>query len=202
MSLAFARCFRKDIYPRRKREATSFVVSRDVNPNATGQRTASSASDDTLLPPITPTTVSAKTSSVYPQQFQSTVQGRSKRALGDYFGLKNFGVNHTTLEPGAASALQHYHSKQDEFVYILQGTATVRMGTKEMEMKAGSCIGFPAGQGEGHCIVNRSKEPVAFLEIGDRTTGEEVDYPEVDLKCVEKNGKWTFLHKDGTPYEA
>ena len=138
---------------------------------------------------------------MYPTPFQATVEGRSKRALGNYFGLQNFGVNHTTLAPGASSALQHHHSKQDEFVYVLQGTATLRLGNEEFEMTAGSCTGFPANQGMGHCIVNRSSEDVVYLEIGDRTAGDEVHYPNVDLKAIEQDGTWRFLHKDGTPYE-
>lgn len=99
-----------------------------------------------------------------------------------------------------SSALQHYHSKQDEFVYILSGTATVKLSDEEYEMEAGTCIGFPAGRAVGHCIVNHSQEPVVYLEIGDRTAGDEVEYPQVDLKCVEDNGTWKFLHKDGTLY--
>jgi uncharacterized cupin superfamily protein len=151
---------------------------------------------------IAATHIPAKTGTNYPKQFHHLVKGRSKRALGDYFGLSNLGVNHTTLGPGSSSALRHHHEKQDEMVYILSGTAICRLGDEEIEMKAGDCVGFPAGQGIGHCITNRSdKDPVVYLEIGDRTPGDVVDYPEEDLKCVEKDGTWMFLHKDGTPYE-
>lgn len=153
-------------------------------------------------PPLPAANVPPKTTSVYPKEFQWTVEVRSKRALGNHFGLQNFGVNRTTLAPGASSALQHSHSKQDELVYILQGTATVRLGNEEIVMNTGDCIGFPAGQGVGHCIVNpSSSEDVVYLEIGDRTPGDEVDYPEVDLKAFEKNGEWFFVHKDGSPYK-
>jgi len=202
MSLIFIRCFRKDALPPRKRETLPRHVSRD--PKKTADQTASIrslTSAPNAQHPITATDVSPRTNSIYPQQFQATVNGRSKRALGNHFELQNFGVNHTTLAPGAASALQHHHSKQDELVYILEGTATVRLGSDEIEMKSGTCIGFPAGQGVGHCIVNKSNENVVYLEIGDRAKRDEVDYPEVDLKCIEKNGKWEFLHKDGTLYD-
>ena len=91
--------------------------------------------------------------------------------------------------------------KQDELVYILQGTATLRLGNNEIEMKSGSCIGFPAGQGVGHCIINQSDDDVVYLEIGDRTRGDKVEYPGVDLKAFEKDGDWYFAHKDGTLYE-
>jgi len=151
---------------------------------------------------IAVTKIGAKIGTAYPKQFHHAVSGRSKRAVGDYFGLSNFGVNHTTLAPGSSSALQHHHKKQDEMVYILSGTATCRLGDEEFEMKAGDCIGFPAGQEIGHCIINRSNvEPVVFLEIGDRTPGDVVDYPEDDLKCMDENGQWKFLHKDGSLYE-
>jgi uncharacterized cupin superfamily protein len=134
---------------------------------------------------------------------------RTKRALGDVFGLVNFGVNYTTLPPGAASALQHYHSHQDEFVYVLQGTATCQWGQEEeFEIGPGQCMGFPKGRRVGHCIVNKSKDTiVVYLEIGDRSAGDYVEYPKVDLICVEDeegNGgkKHKFLHNDGTPYEV
>lgn len=169
----------------------------------------SSGSSGSRTRPIAAAQVAVKTTSSYPAAFQSAVSGRSKRALGNMFGLKNFGVNQTTLEPGGASssALLHYHVKQDEFVYILQGTAVVRLGNgEEIEMQSGDCIGFPAGRAVGHCIVNRSPSiPVVYLEIGDRTPGDTVEYPEVDLKAVMPEGQvdrgqWKFRHRDGRPY--
>ena len=151
--------------------------------------------------PTPSTNVPGRTTSVYPQAFQNVTQGREKRALGNFFGLQNFGVNHTTLAPGAASALQHCHQLQDEFIYILQGSAVLYYGDEEIEMNAGDCMGFPAGEGIAHSLVNRSKlEPVVYLEIGDRTPNDQVTYPSVDLQAVHREGKWAFLHKDGTPY--
>jgi uncharacterized cupin superfamily protein len=191
MSLAFVRCFRKDAFPRK------------IDKESLRHQKATSLPPLIVTPtlPTAATDIDAKTSSVYPKQFQSFVNGRSKRALGNYFGLENFGVNHTTLSPGASSALLHHHSKQDELVYILQGTATLHLGNEKIQMKSGSCIGFPAGHGVGHCIVNQSDSDVVYLEIGDRTRGDKVDYPGMDLKAFEKDGKWYFTHKDGTLYK-
>jgi uncharacterized cupin superfamily protein len=153
--------------------------------------------------PMAALEVPSQQSSVYPQPFQEVVQGRIKHKLGNVFALTNFGVNLTILEPGASSALQHHHSKQDEFVYILKGTATLRLGEKEFTMTAGDCVGFKAGEGIGHCIANRhdSAESLEYLEIGDRTAGDEVAYPEVDLKAQDVNGQWVFTRKSGEPYK-
>jgi uncharacterized cupin superfamily protein len=149
-------------------------------------------------------TVPCQRSTIYPPPFQEAVRGRTKRKLGNAFALTNFGVNLTILEPGASSALQHHHTKQDEFVYILKGTATLRLGEKEFTMTAGDCVGFKAGNGIGHCIVNRhdSTETLEYLEIGDRTAGDEVTYPEVDLQAQDVNGQWVFARKSGEPYNT
>jgi uncharacterized cupin superfamily protein len=135
----------------------------------------------------------------YPPFFAVQVAGRTKRTLGDLFGLKNFGVNHTTLAPGAISALLHRHSRQDEFVYVIEGELVLITDQGEVDLKPGMCAGFPAG-GLAHQIVNRSDRPAAYLEIGDRTTGDEAEYPADDLKAVATPTGWTFTRKDGTPY--
>jgi len=141
------------------------------------------------------------TKTVYPKPFASSIEGREKRKLGDYFGLSNFGINQTTLAPGAISTLFHHHSKQDEFIYILEGVATLRHGEDEYQMIQGDCMGFKAGAGVASQLVNRSSEPVVYLEIGDRTLGDEVKYPDDDLQAVQQaDGSWRFTHKDGRPY--
>ena len=138
---------------------------------------------------------------IYPAPFASLVQGRTKRKLGDHFGLTNFGVNLTHLAPGAVSSLLHHHSKQDEFVYILQGTPTLMLDKQEYLLKPGDCMGFKAGTGVAHQLVNRSAEPAVYIEIGDRTEGDEVEYPQDDLKATQlANGAWALTHKDGRPY--
>ena len=139
-------------------------------------------------------------SSVYPEPFSSRMGGREKRPLGDIFGLENFGVNLTKLAPGGESALLHRHSKQDEFVFILEGQPTLVTGTEEIRLCPGMCAGFPA-QGVAHQLVNRTDEDVVFLEIGDRTSGDEGSYPNDDIQAaLGADGKWKFTHKDGRPY--
>ena len=104
----------------------------------------------------------------YPLEFARRMEGRTKQPLGDLFGLTNFGVNLTTMVPGAISALQHVHSRQDEFVYIVSGEAVLVAGDEEVLLRAGMCAGFAAG-GISHHLENRGTEPVVYLEIGDRT---------------------------------
>ena len=137
----------------------------------------------------------------YPEPYASLMKGRIKRKLGDFFHLKNFGVNLTTLAPGSMSALKHQHSQQDEFVYILSGTPTLVYGSNEYILRPGECIGFRTGEGSAHHLVNRSENTVTYLEIGDRTSGDDVVYPEDDI-CTksEADGTWAFTHKDGRPY--
>jgi uncharacterized cupin superfamily protein len=144
----------------------------------------------------------AKQATHYPQVFAARVAGRLKRKLGDFFALKNFGVNLTRLMPGAASALCHHHSKQDEFIYVLQGSPSLILDQQTYILKPGDCYGFKAGTGLSHQLVNQSAEPVVYIEIGDRSEGDEVEYPNDDLKaCQLADGGWAFTHKDGRPYE-
>lgn len=155
-----------------------------------------------MLDPVTATDLPPRaTKSVYPEPFASRMAGRTKRVLGDRFGLRNFGVNLTTLEPGAVSALQHRHSKQDEFVYVLKGEVTLVRGSFEDVLVEGMCIGFPAG-GESHHLKNESSEPTIYLEIGDRTEADQVEYPDDDLVALREGGAWRFTHKDGTAFEG
>lgn len=138
--------------------------------------------------------------SVYPEPFASRMAGREKRALGDLFGLTNFGVNLTRLAPGAVSALRHAHTRQDEFVYILQGRPTLHTDEGLTPLSPGMCAGFKAGTGNAHRLVNETAEEVVYLEVGDRTPGDEGSYPDDDLQARLAAGKWEFVHKDGTPY--
>ncbi|MBX3502639.1 MAG: cupin domain-containing protein [Alphaproteobacteria bacterium] len=136
----------------------------------------------------------------YPEPFFSRMARREKRQLGDVFGLKNFGVNLTRLAPGGESALLHTHSKQDEFIYILQGQPTLVTEKGETQLEPGMCAGFPA-KGMAHQLVNRTSDDVFILEVGDRTPGDEGSYPRDDIQAVlGADGKWQFTHKDGRPY--
>ena len=136
----------------------------------------------------------------YPPQFAVRVEGRHKHPLGDLFGLTSFGVNLTRLVPGAQSALRHAHVVQDEFVYILEGHPTLRTDAGATRLAPGMCAGFKGGTGDAHQLVNETDQDVVYLEIGDRLPGDGATYPDEDLQCVQVDGEWRFLHKDGTPY--
>jgi uncharacterized cupin superfamily protein len=141
------------------------------------------------------------TKSIYPEVFHGRVSKREKRALGDFFGLTVFGVNLTRILPGGVSALRHAHSKNDEFVYIVQGEAMLVTNAGETKLTPGMCAGFKAGTGDAHHLVNRTDKDVLYLEVGDRLGGDEVDYPDDDIVAVKgTDGKRRFFRKDGTPY--
>ena len=136
----------------------------------------------------------------YPADLATKVAGREKRRLGDPFGLTNFGVNLTRLKPGAASALRHAHQTQDEFVYILEGEPVLVTDAGETPLTPGMCAGFPCGTGDAHCLVNRGGRDVVYLEIGDRSPGDGVVYPDDDLAArMGEDGQWRYFRKDGTP---
>ena len=136
----------------------------------------------------------------YPEPFASRMGGRVKKPLGDLFGLANFGVNRTQLVPGGASALRHAHTKQDEFVYILEGHPTLHTDEGRTRLAPGMCAGFRKGTGNGHRLVNETGTDVVYLEIGDRAPGDEGSYPDDDIRAAFADGKWKFVHKDGSPY--
>ena len=136
----------------------------------------------------------------YPEAVAAAVRGREKRVLGDTFGLDQFGVNLTTLAPGAASSHRHWHEREDEFIYVLDGEIILVDDAGEHRLTSGMCAGFKAGVPNGHCLVNRSKAPVTYLEIGSRSSEERSTYPDVDLVGVKGGGKWSFTRKDGSPF--
>ena len=143
--------------------------------------------------------VPARVTSGYPPDLQMRVTGREKRALGDRFGLASFGVNLTTLKPGAQSSLRHAHTVQDEFVYVLAGTPTLVTDAGETLLAPGMCAGFKGGSGDAHCLVNRTTEDVLVLEVGDRQPGDGASYPDDDLAVVMgADGKYRYSRKDGT----
>lgn len=137
----------------------------------------------------------------YPEPFASQMQGREKRVLGKVFGLTNFGVNLTRLAPGAVSALRHAHAVQDEFVYVLSGQPTLVTDAGRQQLAAGMCVGFRAGTGDAHQLINETQDSVEYLEVGDRMSGDSVHYPDDDIQAVlAESGEWQFLHKDGSSY--
>jgi len=136
----------------------------------------------------------------YPAPFAARMAGREKRQLGEVFGLKNFGVNLTRLAPGGTSSLRHAHAKQDEFVYIVAGNPTLHTDAGRIRLAPGMCAGFRAGSGNAHNLHNETTQDVLYLEIGDRTQGEEVEYPDDDLQVIVVEGKSRYARKDGTLY--
>ncbi len=152
------------------------------------------------LPAIDPAGVASTQSSNYPAQFKSCVAGRSKQRLGDALGIKNFGVNLTTIKPGSRSALRHWHLKQDEFIYIVSGELMLVTDAGEQLLTAGMCAGFQAGKPDGHHLVNRSAQDAVYLEVGDRTPGDGANYPDDDLVASAVVGGWKFTRRDGSPY--
>ena len=141
-----------------------------------------------------------RTPSNYPEPFSSRMAGRTKRALGARFGLNNFGVNLTELAPGSVSALRHAHTLQDEFVYVLRGHPVLRTDAGDTPMAPGMCAGFRAGTGDAHQLLNPTDELVVYLEVGDRSDGDSVSYPDDDLVAALIDGHWVFAHKDGRAY--
>ncbi len=149
---------------------------------------------------INPQDVPERKGSNYPELFQELVSGRSKKRLGNAAGLKNFGVNLVKLEPGSWSSVRHWHSQQDEFIYILAGEVTLATNSGEKILTPGDAAGFPAGEADGHHLINRSDSVVIYLEIGDRTPGDQVTYPDADLVGKDSPQGWIFTHKDGSLY--
>ncbi len=136
----------------------------------------------------------------FPADLMVGLQGRVKRPLGPVFGLRNFGVNLSRIPPGAISSLRHAHARQDEFVYVLQGHPVLRTDAGDAPLAPGMCAGFKAGTGDAHQLLNPGDEPVVYLEVGDRSAGDSVTYPDDDLMAALVDGHWAFTHKDGSAY--
>lgn len=136
----------------------------------------------------------------YPEPFASRMAGRLKRPLGNLFGLANFGVNLVHMAPGTVSSLRHAHTRQDEFVYLLQGRLTLHTNEGRTPLSPGMCAGFKAGTGNAHRLINESDEDAVYLEVGDRTPGDSATYPDDDIAAAQVDGRWAFVHKDGAPY--
>jgi uncharacterized cupin superfamily protein len=152
------------------------------------------------LPALDPATVPERSSTGYPEPFRERVAFRMKRRVGDACGLSQFGVNLVTLGPGAESALRHWHTLQDEFVYVLSGELVLVTNDGEQVLGPGMCAGYPAGARDGHHFVNRSRAPATFLEVGTRVPGDNAFYPDEDLLWVEQESGRVAAHKDGTAW--
>ncbi len=161
------------------------------------------------LPALHPDQVQKLRGTLYPEPFKSRVINRTKQRLGDACGLTQFGVNLVTLEPGAQSALRHWHTGEDEFVYILAGEVALITNAGEQALRAGDCAGYPAGKDDAHHLVNRSSQPAQYLEIGTRVDNDKAHYPDDDLmwlneKVPQADGSVKTVdvpaHKDGRKY--
>lgn len=155
----------------------------------------------TEFPALNPMSVEARKGSSYPEPWKSQCGEREKRALGDALGLNDFGVNLVRLPPGALSSQRHWHTHEDEFVYVLEGELTLITDGGEQKLKAGMAAGFPAGKGDGHHMANKSKDWAVYLEVGSRSLEDEVVYPDIDLFLPNsRHGKRRFTKKNGEPY--
>lgn len=153
-----------------------------------------------IATPFNPGEISANAGSGYPEPYRSRVLPRERRALGDAAGLTRFGVNYTTLGPGAASSMRHWHTHEDELVFVLSGELVLVTDAGEQSIRAGQCAGFPAGHADGHQPVNRGTTPAVYLEIGNREADDVVHYPDVDLRWNAPDARDRYTHKDGRPY--
>jgi uncharacterized cupin superfamily protein len=152
------------------------------------------------MPKVDIEALSIDTRTGYPPPFDRVVYGRERKRLGIAAGLDQFGVNLTTLRPGAASALRHWHEKEDEFVYVLEGEIVLIEDGGETVLKPGDAAGFKANSGNGHHLMNRTTSDAVYLEIGTRSKVERVEYPDVDLRVVRDDKGFRYIHKNGDPY--
>jgi len=152
------------------------------------------------MPKIDIASLPTDTRTGYPPPFDRVVVGRERRRLGNAVGLDQFGVNLTTLRPGAASALRHWHEREDEFVYVLEGELVLIENEGETVLRPGDAAGFKANTPNGHHLINKSDRPALYLEIGTRSKHEKVEYSEVDLQVVRDHNGMRYTHKNGEPY--
>lgn len=152
-------------------------------------------------PALDPLSLTPRSTSSYPELFRARVLPREKRALGDALGLTKIGVNHTTLMPGKQSALRHWHTTEDELIFVLAGEVVLVTDAGEQRLTAGMCAGFPAGSKDGHCLHNRSDAPAIYLEISNRDADDSATYPDDDLAYQKgEGGKPIFTRKDGSSH--
>ena len=153
-------------------------------------------------PALDPLTVEPVSKSGYPEPYRSRVMPREKRRLGDALGLKKIGVNRTTLAPGRESSMRHWHTHEEEFVFVLEGEVVLRTRGGEQLLKVGSCAGFPAGVDDGHQLINRGDRPAVYLEVSNRDAEDTVYYSDTDVDMVVNppNARGKVTRRDGTPY--
>jgi uncharacterized cupin superfamily protein len=152
------------------------------------------------MPKIDIGTIKLDSSTNYPEPFRQAVLGRARKRLGNAVGLDQFGVNLTTLQPGAWSAQRHWHAAEDELIYVLSGELVLCEDNGETLLKAGDAAGWKAGAANGHCLINRTEREAVYLEIGSRSQREQVEYPDIDMRMERDENGSRYLHKSGQPY--
>jgi uncharacterized cupin superfamily protein len=150
------------------------------------------------MPKIDLAAVPARKGSGYPAPFDAPCAERVRRRLGDAGGLQDFGVNLMHLPAGGWSSQRHWHSHEDEFVYVLEGELTLVEDAGETLLRAGDCAAFPKGSGDGHHLINRSRASAVYLEVGSRSPADLTTCSDIDLMSASADGR--FVHKDGAPY--
>jgi uncharacterized cupin superfamily protein len=149
---------------------------------------------------LDPKSVTPRLGSIYPPPFGEPLAGREKRALGDALNLTQFGVNLVTLAPGSWSSHRHWHANEDEFVYVLEGEVALVTDQGEKILGQGMAAGFPAGNPDGHHLINRSDKPALYLEVGTRAQTEEAHYSDIDMMARKVDGRFVFTRRNGEPY--
>jgi uncharacterized cupin superfamily protein len=152
------------------------------------------------MPKIDVDAAPTRAGTLYPSPYDEPCRARVRKMLGDAAGLSQFGVNLLTLPAGAWSAQRHFHSHEDEFVYVLEGEVRLVTDQGSEQLKAGDAAGFKAGDPNGHCLKNLSNAPARILEIGSRLAADSATYPDIDLLAPADGKPATYTHKDGTPY--
>ena len=152
------------------------------------------------MPRIDVTAVPARQGSGYPKPFDAPCSARTRRRLGEAGGLRDFGVNLMTLPQGGWSSQRHWHSDEDEFVYLLEGEVTLVEDGGETLLRAGYCAAFPKGTGNGHHLINRSSAMAVYLEVGSRNPNDLTTCSDIDMMSSNADGR--FVHKNGSPFSG
>ena len=152
------------------------------------------------MPILDLTSIPEHQGSSYPSPFDRESADRIRQRLGDAGGLTQFGVNRLQLPPGAWSSQRHWHSAEDEFVYVISGEVVLITDRGEEALRAGDCAAFPKDVPNGHHLINKSSTTAVCLEIGTRLADDFAVYPDIDLVFDPKLGG--YAHRDGAPYPA
>jgi uncharacterized cupin superfamily protein len=151
-------------------------------------------------PALDPMTLEPRTGSGYPEPYRSRCLPREKRPLGNALGLTRIGINHTILPPGKESSMRHWHTHEEEFIFVLSGEVVLVTDGGEQVLGPGMCAGFPLGTSDGHQLVNRGSVPAVYLEISNRDAADRAFYPDVDLMYQGADAAVKFTRKDGSEF--